>query len=85
MTGGYVYRGRRFPTLAGTYVFGDYCSGRIWTLALDTNGDWRMVERAKINARISSFGEGGDGEIYMVDHSGGRVLRLLVGGERPAG
>ena len=85
VTGGYVYRGRRFPTLAGTYVFGDYCSGRIWTLALDPDGDWRMVERAKINARISSFGEGGDGEIYMVDHSGGRVLRLLVGGERPAG
>ena len=32
VTGGYVYRGIDYPGLAGGYIFGDYCSGRIWGL-----------------------------------------------------
>ena len=31
VTGGYRYRGSRFPDLYGHYVYGDFCSGRIWT------------------------------------------------------
>ena len=32
VTGGYVYRGRRFPALEGRYLLTDYCSGRFWDL-----------------------------------------------------
>ena len=32
VTGGFVYRGRDVPALRGRYVFGDYCSGRLWSL-----------------------------------------------------
>ena len=32
VTGGYVYRGLAYPGLVGGYLFGDYCSGRIWAL-----------------------------------------------------
>ena len=32
ITGGYVYRGASMPALAGAYLYGDYCSGRIWAL-----------------------------------------------------
>ena len=32
VTGGYVYRGSQVPALAGRYVFGDYCSGKIWSV-----------------------------------------------------
>ncbi len=85
ITGGYAYRGRRFPALAAAYVFGDYCSGRIWTLQLDDRGAWRMVQRAQVDVRISSFGEDEQGELYITDDSGGRLLRLRANDDAPSG
>ena len=32
VVGGEVYHGTQIPELAGLYVFGDYCSGEVWTL-----------------------------------------------------
>lgn len=76
VTGGYVYRGSVHPALVGTYVFGDYCSGFLWTLRRDAARDWQMTRAGEVDARISSFGEDEAGEIYLTDDSGGRVLRL---------
>jgi hypothetical protein len=65
ITGGYVYRGSRNVLPAGRYVYGDFCSGEIFTwdgtaqrLLLDTS------------LSISSFGEDDDGEIYVVALNG---------------
>lgn len=70
ITGGFVYRGSRIPGLAGRYLFGDYCSGRLWALT-DTGGNrWTMAPLPSTNLRISSFGEDAAGEIYVVDHAG---------------
>ncbi len=85
ITGGYVYRGQAFPALAGAYIFGDYCSGRVWTLQLDDQGAWQMVQRADFDFLIPTFGEGGDGEIYVTDDAGGRLLRLIAVNEPPSG
>ena len=30
VTGGYVFRGDQKSSFYGTYIFGDYCTGRIW-------------------------------------------------------
>lgn len=70
VTGGYVYRGKRMPALQGKYFFGDYCSGRIWQLSRQQDDTWDMLEVAKTNLLISSFGEDEDGELYVVDHRG---------------
>lgn len=78
VTGGYVYRGRRLPSLYGAYVYGDYCSGKIWALRYD-NG--RVTERLAIvpdgGVAISGFAEDQDGEVYVMDFGGGGIYRFV--------
>ena len=61
VTGGFVYRGRDYPVLAGGYVFGDYCSGRIWVVSAGayTPATPTLVRDATASPQlsISSFGE----------------------------
>ncbi len=45
ITGGFVYRGKKIPALAGVYVYGDYDSGRIWGLRYD-NG--KLIENGEL-------------------------------------
>ena len=40
ITGGYVYRGSQLPEFYGIYLVGDYCTGNIWGLLRDANGNW---------------------------------------------
>jgi glucose/arabinose dehydrogenase len=64
VTGGYVYRGAAMPELRGWYVYGDYCSGRIW--ALDTASNTDPLLLAEPGHSISSFGVLPDGEIVAL-------------------
>src|SRR5688500_9063854 len=58
ITGGFVYRGKRYHDLDGHYIFADYVSGRIW--ALRPNGDRRVcADRVRQIAQagfVTSFG-----------------------------
>ena len=76
VTGGYVYRGRAFPALAGNYYFGDYCSGRIWAVAAGGRDRQEPVELLDTDLSISSFGEDDRGELYLTDLAGGRLFRV---------
>ena len=69
VTGGHVYRGAKIPALAGFYVFGDYCSGELWTL-VRFQGRWRLSSLRDTPYAISSFGEDDAGELYLVDLNG---------------
>lgn len=71
VTGGYVYRGASVPTLAGIYVFGDFCTGEI--LGYHNGGTWLLTDT---NLHISSFGEDSDGELYVVGY-GGQIFRVM--------
>ena len=83
VTGGYVYRGTAFPEFQGGYFFADYCSGTIWALnaaqAL-ARGSAPRDELIDTDAAISAFGEGDDGELYVVD-LGGYVYHLVPQGQ----
>ncbi len=72
VTGGYVYRGTRIPALRGWYVFGDYCSGEIFTVPANASPKpSKVILRGAGSGRlISSFGESAGGELYVVDLRG---------------
>jgi glucose/arabinose dehydrogenase len=75
VTGGYVYRGAAFPSLQGLYIFGDYCSGIIWSLQRDAAGAWQQHKLLDSQLSISSFGEDAAGELYVLD-LGGTIYRI---------
>lgn len=77
ITSGYVYRGNTVPGLCGTYIYGDYVSHRIWGLRY--NGEKIVAQRELLDTdlAISSFGQGADYELYVVDHAHGRIMRIL--------
>jgi glucose/arabinose dehydrogenase len=79
VTGGYVYRGPSLPELAGTYFYGDYCSGLIWTLT-KAGGEWQSAQFADSGFTISSFGEDEAGELYVCDLRAGGVYKLVRAG-----
>jgi glucose/arabinose dehydrogenase len=76
VTGGHVYRGTRIPPLAGAYLFGDYCSGRIWALREGPDSRWGTTLLLESGLSISSFGEDQDGDVYVVDHRG-RIYQIV--------
>ncbi len=75
ITGGFVYRGGDLPGLRGRFLYGDYCSGTIWSLRVE-DGEATDVRRERIALpQLTSFGEGADGELYLVSQVGA-VYRL---------
>ena len=68
ITGGYVYRGERVPSLYGSYVFGDFCSGKIWSYNRETDQSTELLDT---DLDISSFAEDPKGELYVVSLDGG--------------
>lgn len=79
ITGGYVYRGKKFPALDGIYFYADYGSGRVWGLRYDGGKIVAQRELLKGNLPCSSFGEDDDGEVYLVSHAG-KIYRIQTEG-----
>jgi uncharacterized repeat protein (TIGR03806 family) len=71
VTGGYVYRGDEIPGLYGVYIFGDFGTGNIWGLFPQTGGGYERQLLLDSGRAISSFGEGPDGELYVIDYGNG--------------
>lgn len=67
--GGYRYRGHRLPALEGRYLFGDYCSGRIWA-ASASGGTWTREPFPFDLPGLTSFGETRVGEIVLATQGG---------------
>jgi len=78
ITGGYVYRGTASPALTGWYLFGDFCTGRLWGLRETSPNNWTMTQAAQTGLGISSFGEDQNGEVYIVDYNGGALYRVTA-------
>jgi glucose/arabinose dehydrogenase len=78
VTGGFVYRGQ-LPEWQGVYLYGDYCSGKIWGLrrARDAGSDtqWHSQLLFETGANITTFGQDPSGEIYYASRTG-EIYRL---------
>jgi len=77
ITGGFVYRGQAIPALRGRYLFADYVAGTIWSIPADTPRMHPPEPLLASGLYIASFGEDAAGELYVLDHGGGRVFRLV--------
>jgi glucose/arabinose dehydrogenase len=87
ITGGYVYRGCDIPWFQGHYLFTDYGTPTLWSLKYSPGtGITNLVNRtieldppgtASI-VSVSSFAEDGRGEMYIIDQSGGKLLKVVA-------
>jgi glucose/arabinose dehydrogenase len=91
VTGGFVYRGEKYPALCGVYLFADYASKRMWGLRYDGS---QVVQSRELIGRnpadkvldtlggqapnVSSFGEDEAGELYVADYPHGKIYRVTV-------
>ena len=71
ITGGFVYRGRALPELAGRYLYSDFCGGYLKSFFATGNGiteqrDWEIGDIG----RVVSFGQDADGELYLLTGDG---------------
>jgi len=76
ITGGYVYRGTNIPGLFGVYLFGDFCSGTVWTLREISGGAPRVAAAVNSGLSVVSFGQSLDGEVYVVN-LGGTLHKII--------
>jgi glucose/arabinose dehydrogenase len=84
ISGGYVYRGSAIPSESGSYFFADWCSGQIWTLRWSEAGGVTNIRdrTAELTAEVSlggitSFGQDGLGELYVIENAAGRIHRIV--------
>lgn len=75
VTGGYVYRGSEFPTLQGTYFYGDFANGKIWGVRR-TGGTVENKLLLDSPYGISTFGEDEQGNLYVADYFNGDIYKI---------
>ncbi len=87
VTGGYVYRGCEIPDLVGHYLFGDFCTGKIFSFQFDRNTGVagpvtnRTAQLAPGSGQaislVSAFGEDNFGELYVCDYQDGELYKIV--------
>ncbi len=79
VTGGYVYRGNKYPGLFGKYIYADYCSGKINVIYPNTSGKFVYKTVSNLtNLDYSSFGEDLEGELYISGLSSGKIFKVSL-------
>ncbi|NNE07216.1 MAG: hypothetical protein HKN20_01515, partial [Gemmatimonadetes bacterium] len=86
ITGGFVYRGAAIPHLYGHYLYGDFCSRRVWAMraepdtVLDVIDLTPQIDPGSVLQTVTSIVHDGFGEPYVIDRTGsvntGRLYRL---------
>ncbi|MCA9095135.1 MAG: PQQ-dependent sugar dehydrogenase, partial [Planctomycetaceae bacterium] len=75
ITGGHVYRGKRYPGLEGKYIYCDYDTGKVWGLAFQGDQPLPPQDLADTTYKIAGVGRDLDDELLFIVHTG-EILRL---------
>jgi len=80
ITGGYVYRGKKYPALDGIYLYADYTLGTIWGFRYDYDAHKLTVQGKMLDQKenITSFGEDNDGELYVLMEKSGHIYQITA-------
>jgi putative heme-binding domain-containing protein len=78
VTGGLVYRGKRFPELSGAYIFGDWETRRLWAARFEGDRAQQMPEIARPSVRFVAFGDDREGELCFPDQDAGTMHTLAM-------
>ena len=65
VTGGYVYRGSKLWSITGKYIYGDWCTGDIWTLEYSDEGNHINEHLLNSGINITSFGVDENNELLF--------------------
>jgi glucose/arabinose dehydrogenase len=76
ITGGYRYRGAKYPRLNGTYFYADYCSGVVFGATENADHTWSARAVAQPKFAITTFGEDANGELYLADYNHGTIYAI---------
>jgi glucose/arabinose dehydrogenase len=84
ITGGYVYRGPGVPELVGKYIYGDYCSNKIWSLEYDGINPPTNTYLLTATGPLTSFGIDEQNELYLTSFNGKiyRFTPIVTGTEK---
>ena len=77
ITGGFVYRGQKIPSLNGVYLYADFGTGKIWGLYPDANGTLQPKLLISSGLNISSFAEDLEGELYVLEYGNGFIHKFI--------
>jgi glucose/arabinose dehydrogenase len=79
IAGGFRYRGSQLTGYAGTYVYGDLCSGVIYGATIDGMSMWQASTLIDTSYTITTFGEDAAGELYVSNYSdSGQLYRFVL-------
>jgi len=89
--GGGLYRGSALPWLQGSYLFADFCSGEVWSLVYDGTNvttirdhtDDFAAAGSQLARPITSISADSEGELYLLDRTGGHVFKVVSKGTDP--
>ena len=79
ITGGYVHRGSITTSLQGVYVYGDFCSGKIWGLRYSAGVITEHILLADSGLAIASFGQDQAANLYILSRNDG-IYQLVDSG-----
>jgi glucose/arabinose dehydrogenase len=76
VTGGEIALGAALPGVLGSYLFADFCNGKVWAATGSFATGWTRTDVGTAGFQVSTFGRDEWGDVYLADYAGGRVLRI---------